>query len=82
MKNTGICPKCGGTDIIRALSASRTGCDGNGIRTDALFPVIRIPRYICCACGYAEEWIDPQHLFKLKKEFGRTPPSGNVSPFD
>lgn len=82
MKNTGICPKCGGNDIIRALSAKRTGCDGGGIRTDSVFPAVRVPRYICCSCGYCEEWVDEKYLLKLKQEFGRTPPTGKVSPFE
>lgn len=82
VKNSGTCPKCGSTDIVRALSTSRTGCDGNGIRTDHIFPVMRVPRYICCSCGYSEEWIDPKHLSKIKSEFGRTPPAGKISPFE
>lgn len=32
---------------------------------------IRVPRYVCCGCGYAGKWLDPEDLPKLKKEYGR-----------
>ena len=82
MKQSGLCPKCGSNDIARVLSNRRVGCDGSGIRTDSIFPAIQVPRYVCCSCGYSEEWIDTKHLPKIKSEFGRTPPSGKVSPFE
>ena len=32
--------------------------------------VPRVHRYVCCTCGYSEEWVDPRDLPALKKEFG------------
>ena len=72
MKNSGICPKCGGSDILRIFGALTDRSDGN--RPPVAVSGISVPRvhrYVCCGCGYSEEWIDPKDLPALKKEFGR-----------
>lgn len=75
MKNTGICPKCGGKDILKVLSYTNRFGGGDVILTDNALPIslcgVRVPRYVCCTCGYSEEWIDVTDLQKLKKQYGR-----------
>ena len=75
MKNSGICPKCGSGDILKVLSYTNRFGGGDVILTDNTLPVwlcgVEVPRYVCCACGYSEEWIDPKNLLKLKKQYGR-----------
>jgi len=29
---------------------------------------IAVPRYICCRCGYAEEWVDSRDLYRLREK--------------
>ncbi len=34
------------------------------------FKTIPVIRFVCNHCGYSEEWVDTQHLEKLKSKFG------------
>ena len=54
MKNTGKCPKCGGTHIIRVPDNARRYGSGNNIYTSkvTLFGKIPVIRYVCYDCGY------------------------------
>ncbi len=41
---------------------------GNNIKTGlTIFSVILVNRYVCCSCGFTEEWIDIDDIAKLKK---------------
>ena len=64
MKNTNICPKCQSTDIVRFNGWSGAYGAGNYVPT-GLFSTALVNRYICCNCGYTEEWIDKEHLEKV-----------------
>ena len=57
MKNTGKCPKCGGTHIIRVPDNTRRYGSGNNIYTSkvTLFGKIPVIRYVCYDCGYVEK---------------------------
>lgn len=68
MKN-GVCPKCGGTDIHRALHA-----DANHIRPAEgnSSTVTYTTHYVCRACGFVEEWIKPEELPLLRQNFKQT----------
>lgn len=65
MKNTNTCPKCGSHNIFLAR-------DSAGEYTNALpvgfLSVVYVPRYVCCDCGYAEEWVDESDLRILKEK--------------
>ena len=52
MKNTGICPKCGSTDVHRALHSN-----SNSIRPveGSLMAAVYTTHYVCRSCGYVEE---------------------------
>ncbi len=55
MKNSGMCPKCGSTDIIKVLN--RNGWDF--ITSSWLLGLganVRLARYLCGKCGFSEEW--------------------------
>ena len=68
MKNTRICPKCGGTDIVRYGGYVGAYGAGNYIATGAtVFSAVGVNRYICCTCGFVEEWIDTEHLKKVSE---------------
>lgn len=30
---------------------------------------ILVHRYVCCSCGYSEEWIDKEDIPKLEKKY-------------
>jgi len=66
MKNTKICPKCNSMHIVRVDGYSGPYGSGNNIMVGAtIFSAVNVNRYICCACGYTEEWIDKNDLEKI-----------------
>lgn len=68
MKNTNKCPKCGSDDIIRVNGSSRGYGAGNNIMIGmTIFSAVKVNRYICCNCGFCEEWIDKEDISKIKK---------------
>lgn len=57
MKNTKQCPKCNSREIGVATGA-QTGHDGIYISGRGLVKRrVALDRYICCACGYSEQWV-------------------------
>ncbi len=70
MKNKRICPKCNNSDILVVPGTSEAYGVGNNIRVGAtIFSSVMVDRYVCCACGYSEEWIDREDIAKLKKKY-------------
>lgn len=68
MKNTRRCPKCGGTDIIRMDGDSGAYGSGNNIMVGlTVLSWVGVNRYICCTCGFTEEWIDREDIEKVRK---------------
>jgi len=68
MKNTRICPKCNSSDILRFDGYLGPYGSGNYVMTgNTIFSAVNVNRYICCACGYTEEWIDKEDIEKVKK---------------
>lgn len=67
MKSTKICPKCGSTDIVRIDGNAGAYGTGNNIMLGAtIFSAVKVNRYICCSCGFTEEWIDKEDIDKIK----------------
>jgi len=62
MKNTKCCPKCGSADIIRVPDDAHRYL-ANSICITRLAVVKRVPvaRYVCCGCGYLEDWVENRH---------------------
>lgn len=72
MKNKRICPKCNSTDILLVPGKAGAYGSGNNIQTGmTIFSAVLIHRYVCCSCGYSEEWIDKEDIQKLKKKYDR-----------
>ena len=72
MKNKRICPKCNSTDILLVPGKAGAYGSGNNIQTGmTIFSAVLVHRYICCSCGYSEEWIDKEDIQKLQKKYNR-----------
>ncbi len=70
MKNTRICPKCNSNDILTIPGTSGAYGTGNNIPAGkTVFSYVLVNRYLCCSCGYSEEWIDKEDMEKLKKKY-------------
>ena len=72
MKNTKICPKCGSNDILRIEGTNNGYGGGNNIKS-SVFGVALVTRYLCCNCGFSEEWIEKdEDIKKLKKKYSKS----------
>lgn len=72
MKNRRICPKCNSTDILLIPGKAGAYGSGNNIQTGmTIFSAVLVHRYVCCSCGYSEEWIDKDDIQKVKKKYDR-----------
>lgn len=62
MKNTCTCPKCGSHRIVRIPDTPRRHASGNNIYTTSVTLLGKIPviRYVCCDCGFVENWVETQ----------------------
>lgn len=72
MKNTGKCPKCSSVNIVRIPDNPYRHASGNNIYTSTATLIGKIPviRYVCCDCGYVENWVErANELSKIKKVF-------------
>jgi hypothetical protein len=70
MKNN-KCPKCSGNRIIKIPGQTGAHGSGNNIPLGmTIFSAVKVTRYLCCQCGYSEEWVDSKgDIDKLEKEF-------------
>ncbi len=67
MKHTKICPKCNSADIVRIDGYTGAYGTGNNIMTGkTIFSTVNVNRYVCCNCGFSEEWIDREDIDKVK----------------
>ncbi len=70
MKNTNSCPKCQSRDIMIIPGRVASNGVGNAIQTGiTVLSVALVNRYVCCSCGYSEEWIKKEDIAKLKKRY-------------
>ena len=60
MKHSAVCPKCGGTEILRIDGRSVIG----GVIPTG-WTGAKLNRFLCTVCGYSEEWIDQKDIAKL-----------------
>lgn len=77
MKNSNRCPKCQSDNIVRINGWTGAYGVGNNIplknSISSLFNPkkwkmpINVNRYVCCSCGFTEEWIDQEDLARLSE---------------
>ena len=68
MKNSKTCPKCGGSNIVRIDGYAGPYGTGNNVMVGAsIFSAVKVNRYVCCTCGFTEEWIDTKDLEKVEQ---------------
>lgn len=66
MKKTKLCPKCGSANIHISEGGAGTNGSGNIIPTGSYaWQAVPVDRYICCDCGYVEEWLRSEHLERI-----------------
>ena len=59
MNRTRICPKCGSNEIYVIDGYTGPYGSGNNVMIGAtVFSAVKVNRYICCKCGYSEQWVD------------------------
>lgn len=70
MKNNNTCPKCQCKDILIIPGKVGPYGSGNNIQVGwSVFSSSLVNRYVCCNCGFSEEWIDNEDIIKLKKKY-------------
>ncbi|HHX36691.1 MAG TPA: hypothetical protein GX717_01760 [Clostridiaceae bacterium] len=70
MRKSKICPKCNHSDILKVPGSIGPYGMGNNIKVGmSYFSAVPVQRYICCDCGYSEEWIERENIPKLKKKY-------------
>lgn len=71
MKNNKICLKCNSNNIIKVPGKTGSYGEGGNIPAGFLRGTVNISRYLCCNCGFIEEWVDNKSdIEKLVKEYG------------
>ena len=67
MNKNRICPKCGSNDIYVVDGYTGPYGSGNNVMIGAtVFSAVKVNRYICCTCGFTEEWINREDLPKVR----------------
>lgn len=73
MKNAKCCPKCNSRNIVRVPDNPGRHASGNNIYTSTFTLMKKIPviRYVCCDCGYVEDWVETRSgLDEIQRTFG------------
>lgn len=71
MKNSNQCSKCQSNDIVK-ISNPGSRKDGSWVRISWFggSNIVWFTRFVCCNCGFSEEWVETsEDLEKLKKKF-------------
>ena len=71
MKNSRICTKCGGHDVVRIEGQAGAYGAGNNIPVGwSVFSAVKVTRFLCLGCGFSEEWVESgEDLEKLRNKF-------------
>jgi len=66
MKNTRICPKCNRSNIVVVEgNVGAYGTRSNIMLGATILSEVKVDRYVCCDCGFLEEWIRKEDIPKL-----------------
>lgn len=71
MKNTGKCPKCGGECIVDAVRSPWYRGSAFILVGFTIMSAAWVHRYVCCDCGYLEEWVDKEDIPRIKSKYLR-----------
>lgn len=66
MKKTGVCPKCGGQNL---LTVEPMQCNSFPV---GFFGTAKIERWFCGDCGFTEEYVCEADMEKAKKYWSKT----------
>ena len=67
MKNSRLCPKCGSADIVRFDGYTGAYGSGNNVMVGStIFSGVNVNRYVCCSCGFTEEWINREDIERVR----------------
>ena len=70
MKSQGTCTKCASPDVVRVPGEVGGYGAGNNVRVGNPLQRVPVARYVCVACGYAEEWVDdPDDLRRVAERY-------------
>ncbi len=59
MKYSKKCPKCGSRDIfLMDNDRSADGMQNGNAAGMTYYSNVTVQQYICCKCGYSEQWVD------------------------
>ncbi|MBQ8926903.1 MAG: hypothetical protein IJ055_01335 [Oscillospiraceae bacterium] len=68
MRQTKQCPKCGSRDILYFANDGFMDSSSKGIAVGlTVFSNVNVERYICCGCGYTEQWVAKQDIEELRR---------------
>lgn len=72
MKQTRKCPKCGSREVARVPdNAHRYLANSIPITKGAWVKRVPVVRYVCCYCGYVENWVENQaQREEIQRAFG------------
>jgi len=66
MKNSGVCSKCQSGNIVKFEGV--IGRPGEQVQIGFITTsAVPMHKYVCCNCGFVEEWIDNENLEKVEK---------------
>ena len=68
MKNSKLCPKCGSN---RVLLARESEMSQRNILPMGMFDYVEVDRWVCCGCGYSEEWVNETELDLLEQYWSK-----------
>ncbi|MGL5711579.1 MAG: hypothetical protein ACRCX2_01050 [Paraclostridium sp.] len=67
MKKNKICSKCDSNKVVEIENSIGFKKNGNGFINIPIsaFKTVETTRYICCECGYIEQWVSNKDDLKL-----------------
>jgi predicted nucleic-acid-binding Zn-ribbon protein len=70
MKQTGKCPKCESSDLIRIPGQISAYGTGNNVPVGLFKTPVMVTRFVCAKCGFSEEWIDSsEEIERLREKY-------------
>ena len=68
MKQTNTCPKCGSHEIVKPRISATGHKHAFQVIPLGTFKAAFVERYVCCDCGYVENYVDDPKALKALRE--------------